>query len=376
MDEDVIELTQKLIAFNTINPPGNENEVSKFIGDLLEKNDFNVALFPFEENRLHVIAEKGCENDKVPIVFTGHFDTVPLGAKPWSVDPFKGEIKKGKLYGRGTSDMKGGVAAMIVAAIQSFECATPEKGVRLVLTAGEELGCQGAKQLVATYPDMGNACGIIVGEPTANIPAIGHKGGLYLNLKASGKTAHSSMPHLGDNAVYKVAKAITKIEQFRFNVEEDDLLGFSTINVGQVSGGLNINSVPDAAGFTIDARTTTKVKHDKLLDELKAMLGDEIDIEVLVDLVAVSSNEDSAFVKRVYEACGVTKETDGYPKSLPYLTDGSVLQNSYGGVPTVILGPGQPEMAHQTDEFCYTDKLKEAVELYKNIILKRSFKND
>ena len=316
-----------------------------------------------------MVAEKGISDETPPVVFTGHFDTVPLGVREWSVHPFDGEVKDGRLYGRGSSDMKGGLAAMVIAAVLSFEKRTPEGGVRLVLTAGEELGCHGAKQLVETAKSLGRARGIIVGEPTSNLPAIGHKGGLYLNLTTSGKTAHSSMPHLGDNAIYKAARAILKMEKFDFEADEDPLLGWPTINVGKVFGGLNLNSVPDSAGFTIDARTTAKVDHQKLLSKLKTVLGDEVSLETLVDLKAVTSNENDPFVQTVYAACGISGVTPGFPKALPYLTDGSVLQPAYGGVPTVILGPGEPEMAHQTDEFCFISKMEEAVTIYKNIIL-------
>ncbi|MBD0777581.1 M20 family metallopeptidase [Maribacter sp. ANRC-HE7] len=368
---DVMNLTKRLIAMDTINPPGNEYAAAKFIGNLLEENGFDVEYVPFESNRIHVIAGRGYSKNIPPIVFTGHFDTVPLGVGEWSVDPFGGEVKNGKIYGRGSSDMKGGVAAMVIAAINAFSLGSIDGGVRLVLTAGEELGCQGAKDLIKTYPGLGEACGIVVGEPTANIPAIGHKGGLYLNLSFSGVTAHSSMPHLGDNAIYKAARAISKVEKFDFGVEEDPLLGFPTVNVGKVSGGQNLNSVPDHAEFTIDARTTTKVDHDKLLAKLQKELGEEVSIETLTDLIAVSTEEKDPFVQRVYDACGIPKNAPDYPRALPYLTDGSVLQGAYGGIPTVILGPGQPEMAHQTDEFCYVDKLEKAVEIYTNILLKK-----
>ena len=215
----------------------------------------------------------------------------------------------------------------------------------------------------------GKTRGIIVGEPTSNIPAIGHKGGVYLNITATGVTAHSSMPHLGDNAIYKVARAISRVERFDFGVEPDPLLGLPTINVGTVFGGMNLNSVPDRAGFTIDARTTTNVCHRKLLEELKATMGEDVSIEILVDLPAVSSRESDAFVQEVYRACGIAAGTAGFPKALPYLTDGSVLQSACNGAPVVIMGPGEPAMAHQTDEFCVISKLEQAVELYKRILL-------
>ncbi len=368
--DDVILLTRKLISFNTLNPEGNEQEIARYSGALLESQGFRIDFHKLAENRLTLIAEIGLNKLISPLVLTGHFDTVPLGAVHWTEDAFSGTIKEGKIYGRGSSDMKGGVAAMMCAAVQACKESVPPGGIRLIFTAGEESGCHGAKHLADTRYDVGKASAIIVGEPTSNYPAIGHKGALYLKVSASGKTAHSSMPELGDNAVYKAARAVTKTENFRFNAERDDLHGFPTINVGMFSGGINLNSVPDHAEFTIDIRSTSKVVHSEILEELSRELGSEVAIKTLVDLLPVSSLESSPFVQLVYHVCGLGAGNGKHQKSLPYVTDGAVLQQLYGGVPTIILGPGQPEMAHKTDEFCYTGKIEEAVKIYKNIILR------
>ncbi|MDD4869710.1 MAG: M20 family metallopeptidase, partial [Kiritimatiellae bacterium] len=300
---------------------------------------------------------------------SGHFDTVPLGAEGWSVDPFAGKIKGGRIFGRGSSDMKGGLAAMISAAIEATDGSVPEGGIRLVFTACEELGCRGAQQLVKSCRKLGRASAIIIGEPTGNLPAIGHKGAIFLNAVTTGKTAHSSMPELGVNAIYKAARSISKIEKFRFNTAKDPLLGFPTINVGKINGGMNINSVPDRVDFTIDIRSTTKVDHSAVLRKLRRELGDETEIDKFVDLSPVHASGKEPFVKLVYKVCAGEKIKADLPRSLPYVTDGSVLQPLYGGVPTVILGPGQPEMAHKIDEFCYIHKIKQAVAIYKRIIL-------
>lgn len=367
---DVITLTRKLLSFNSINPPGNERKIAEFAGELLKENGFSIEYFPYEENRLHLIAEKGLSDRIPPLVLSGHFDTVPLGNKEWSVDPFNGEIKDGRIYGRGSSDMKGGLAAMILASIQAFNENPPEGGVRLIFTAAEELGCQGIQHLVRKIKNPGSASAVIIGEPTANLPATGHKGALYLNAVSKGVTAHSSMPELGDNAIYKAARSILKASEYKFNTEKDPLLGFPTINVGKINGGMNINSVPDHAEFTMDIRTTSKSDHNKIYEELANNFGTEAILEILTDLKPVYTDSNEPFVKLVYGICGIKKEDQNFPKSLPYLTDGSVLQKFYTCAPTIILGPGQPEMAHQTDEFCYISKLEESVNIYKEIILK------
>lgn len=368
---EVISLTRKLLSFNNINPPGNEGAIARYTGRLLEKNGFHNEYLVYGENRLHLVAEKGISNLSPPIVFSGHFDTVPLGAKKWSVDPFAGEIKDNKIFGRGSSDMKSGIAAMICAAIEAFKESSPAGGVRMILTADEESGCLGAQHLVKEMKNPGKASALIIGEPTSNLPMIGHKGALYLNAITSGVTAHSSMPELGVNAIYKAAKAIMKIMNFNFKTVIDPLLGFPTINVGKISGGLNINSVPDHAEFTIDIRSTTKTNHKEILKKLGNELSDEILIEKLVDLEPVATDERDPFIQMVYNVCGIDRDKITY-KALPYLTDGSVLQTIYKRVPVVILGPGHPGLAHQTDEYCSLDKLEQAVDIYKNIILHSS----
>ncbi len=365
---EVISLTKKLISFNTINPPGNEAQIAEFTGGILADNGFVVEFFDFGKGRKHLIAEKGVTSSCRPLIFSGHFDTVPLGDKKWEHDPVISETVGDRIYGRGSSDMKSALAAMICASIEIPAGQIPKDGIRLILTAAEELGCQGIQQLAENNRLPGKASAIIVGEPTGNVPAISHKGAIYMNAVATGKTAHSSMPELGVNAIYKAARAITKIEKLRISAEEDKLLGFPTINVGKINGGQNINSVADRAEFTIDIRTTTTVDHKDIFQKLGLVLGKEIELEKLVDLQPVHTPEKDPFVKLVYDICTKEDISAPLPLALAYLTDGSVLQKYYGNIPTIILGPGQPELAHQTDEFCYISKIKKAVIIYKNII--------
>ncbi|MEN8116696.1 MAG: M20 family metallopeptidase [Bacteroidota bacterium] len=368
---DVIELTRKLISFNTVSLPGNEGIAAKYVGEILLANGFGIKYHPFkgDKSRLSLIAEKGIKEGQPPIIFTGHFDTVPVGKSDWGTDPFKAEIIGDKMYGRGSTDMKAGVAAIVSAAIEAFNENDNAHGVRLILTASEELGCEGAADLVSSVDYLGDASAIIVGEPTSNIPAIAHKSSLYLEASATGKTAHSSMPHLGDNAIYKVARAISKIEKFDFGVEEDELLGYPTINVGVVEGGQNLNSVPDKAGFTIDIRSTSKLDNTEALNMLKKELGDEIDLKVIVNNSSVYNYTESDFEKLVYKLCGMSGSCPDRRKALPYMTDGSALQTFYKGIPTIIMGPGEAKQAHKTNEFCYVSNIHEAVEIYKNIII-------
>lgn len=365
---DAIELSRSLIRFNTINPPGNERPCAEYLGRILEDGGFTVSYHEFSESRTSLVARIGGTSDKLPLCFTGHLDVVPLGATPWTVDPFAAEISDGKLYGRGSADMKSGVAAFVVAALQLAEELSQNEGVVLVITAGEETGCEGAYHLAGLDDILGEAGAIVVAEPTSNQPWIGHKGALWLKARTSGVTAHGSMPDQGVNAVYKVAHAVTKLEDFDFNISRNQILGKPTLNVGNIQGGMNINSVPDHAEIGIDIRTLPNQEHAKIRKDLSGYLGEDVDVQTLVDVGGVLSNPDDAWVVDVFDVMknilGETPEV----QAASYFTDASVLTPAYGGVPTIILGPGEAKMAHQTDEYCYVDKIGEAVQAYSEII--------
>src|SRR6476469_2972431 len=164
MPIDPLELSRELIAFNTVNPPGNELSCIRHLETILSRAGLETSLQHFAPDRANLIARIGGVGSKPPLCFTGHVDTVPLGNAPWSVDPFAGEIIDGKMYGRGSTDMKCGVAAFVAAIGNMVEQLQGSSGVVLVITAGEEVGCEGAFHLArAGIP--GRTGAIVVAEP-------------------------------------------------------------------------------------------------------------------------------------------------------------------------------------------------------------------
>jgi len=364
---DPVELTRTLVAFDTINPPGNERPCAEYLGRLLEDGGFSVSYHEFDDTRTSLVARIGGSPDGKPLCFTGHIDTVPLGAAPWTVEPFAGEISDGKLYGRGSSDMKSGVAAFVVAALRLGRELTAGPGVILVITAGEETGCEGAFHLASLGDVLGEAGAVVVAEPSSNQPWIGHKGALWLTARTTGVTAHGSMPELGVNAVYKAAGAIAKLEDFDFNIARDAILGKPTLNVGTVHGGMNINSVPDMAEIGIDIRTTPGQNHATIRSDLSGYLGDGVELEAIVDVGGVLTDPANEWMQEVFDIMSGILGSRPETHTAAYFTDASALTPAYGGVPTVILGPGEAAMAHQTDEYCFVDRIGEAVEAYTEI---------
>ena len=140
-------LTQELIRFETINPPGNETPCARHIGRLLEAAGFKTSYVPMGANRDNLIAWAGGNGNGLPLCFSGHTDVVPLGAAPWAVAPFGGDIADSKIYGRGSSDMKSGVAAFVSAAVSLAPRLEGTPGLVLIVSAGEERGCEGVNLL-------------------------------------------------------------------------------------------------------------------------------------------------------------------------------------------------------------------------------------
>ena len=167
-DLNPISLTGKLISFNTINPPGNERDCAKYLGKLLEAVGFKTMYFEFDIGRTSLIARMQGTTHRTPLCFAGHIDTVPLGASPWNIDPHSGEISGDKIYGRGSTDMKAGIAAMVIMAQRLSKISKGTAALTLVFTAGEETSCEGAYHLAKAGKALGEAGALVVGEPTAN----------------------------------------------------------------------------------------------------------------------------------------------------------------------------------------------------------------
>ena len=366
--QDAIALTRSLLQFETVNPPGRERECAQRAGAMLEEWGYKVEYHEYAEGRTSVVARAGGSDAKPPIVFTGHLDVVPLGTRKWAHDAFTGETDGDKLYGRGSSDMKAGVAAMLVAARAFGKKLEGTPGITLVLTAGEEGGCIGSQKLAAAPALMGKAGAIVVGEPTSNYPLVGHKGSIKFHATFRGVSAHGSMPQLGVNAIYAAARGVSKLEGFSFGAKPHAVMGEPTLNVGTFEGGMGINLVPDAATIGVDIRTVPGMDHAALIKRLRELLGKDAELDLVSDLSPVWTAPDAEWVQRVFEICKPVLGESPEARTAPYMTDAANLLKVYAGAPTVVLGPGEAAMAHQTDEYCSVGRIRQSVELYEAII--------
>src|SRR5699024_4947118 len=273
--ERAIKFLEKLIKQNTVNPPGNENIIVNIISEHVRKYDLNVKIKALTSNRSNIIIKLKGNNSKLkPLIFSGHLDTVPIGdIRNWKVNPFSEEISDGNIYGRGSCDMKSGVAGLIEAMINIQESGeTPEASIIFVGTAGAEVDCIGAKKIVEEK-SIEHAGAMVIAEASNNRVYSAHKGVLWIEILIYGKTAHGSAPSEGVNAINHAMEVLRRLKSINlFKNIKHDLLGRPTFNISMIEGEVQTNVVPDQCRITIDDRTIPGIENEKVVKEFKEIL--------------------------------------------------------------------------------------------------------
>jgi succinyl-diaminopimelate desuccinylase len=362
----VLDLLTELVRARTV--ASGEGVLAAQCADLLRDNGFEVSTPGWEDGREQLVARAG--SGPAPLTVTGHLDTVPADPAQWTADPWAAERDGDRVVGRGTSDMKSGVAAALVAAVDHTARPHSCRGLQVVLTAGEETGCTGAVHLQRSALAPGGP--LLVAEPTANRLVPGHKGAHWIRLTAAGRAAHGSAPHLGDNAVVRLARAAAALHDHDA-WPDHPRFGHMTANVGLLRGGVQPNVVPDFAELLLDVRTVPAVDGDDVRSTVAELAGDGVRLEDYVVLPVVDTQLDDPFVRVVRDAL-VASGQDGEPQPpARYFTDASVLARllspteNGAPVPTVVLGPGEPDQCHVVDEWCSAAKVEAAVDIYRHL---------
>lgn len=350
-----MDLTRELVAIDTAG--GGEQRAVALVADRLQDAGLEVVWKDWRPGRPNLVAHWRGGGD---LTFAAHLDTVPFDAAAWSRDPLGGEVDGDRLFGRGSSDMKSGAAAMVEAARHAaVEGYGP---FSLVFTSAEETGCHGARAL-AGDPDLSPTPVLVVGESTANQVAFGHKGATWLEVTARGRSAHGSRPDLGVNAIGMLARALDRLET-RLPAAAHPSLGARTTNVGTIRGGLQTNLVPPEASMTVDVRTVPGGGHQAVLDVLTAEPG--ITVTELLDVAALWTDPGSETGRRVADLVAAVTGAPSAPVGVSYFTDGAVLA---GPEPRAfVLGPGDPDQPHTTDESVSCHRVEEAVAVYRALM--------
>lgn len=363
-----IALLAELVAFPTISSEGNR-EIVEYLAGLLEGCGARVWLEPDATgNKLNLLATLGPEGDG-GVILSGHTDVVPVADQPWSSDPFTLRAADGKLFGRGTCDMKGFVAACVTMAPE-FSRRPLAVPVHFAFTYDEEIGCFGAQALTASLRARGlHPAAAIIGEPSLMQVIDGHKGCYEYTTWFTGLEGHGSSPDLGVNAVEYAARFTLALVELREALKARAPADcpfdppHSTINPGMLAGGAVHNVIPGKARLDWEMRPVQTSDADFVKDTLAnlvardwlpAMRARHADADIRTDIVA--------------EVVGLTREDHNPARDLamrltgantaglvPFGTEAGLFQAI--GIPSVICGPGAIAQAHKPDEYVTRDQL-------------------
>lgn len=365
---NVVELAQALVRIPSVNPDGDpgtdltgEHQCAEFVADFLRSIGAEAELREVLPGRPNVVGRFSSETAGKPkLLFAPHTDTVSVAGM--TVEPFGGEIRDGRLYGRGASDTKGPMAAMLWALRESRD--TLPRLTHEIWFAGlmgEEAGLIGSQALAAQEKfDF-----VVVGEPTSGTVVYTHKVEVTARLMASGRAAHSSNPGLGENAIMKLVRGLLALEKAlgdHFGGIVHPVLGHPTFSIGTIRGGSKFNIVPDHAEAVIDLRLLPAQWKDGCAAEVFRVMGEacpDLHIERMGGSEALDTDPDHPLVQKFVAAGAV-------PGGAPWFCDAAIF--SADGIPAVAVGPGSIEQAHTAAEFIETAALEEGAEYFKRFL--------
>ncbi len=367
----VAELLKKLVKARSTLDKG-EIESANVLHEYFSSQNISSKIDSWNGNRANITAHIKGTGDRKALLFGSHIDVVPVGNEVWIHPPFEAVESDGKIFGRGSCDMKAGNAAIAIAAAEISGSGKKLKGDLIITaTGGEETdSCGVVRFLSDCAKNMPDLVGIILPEPTNFDIITGHRGIYWLRVTTRGKTAHGSMPHLGINAITSMTAILERLKNYQPNCREHPNFGKSSMSINKIEGGKATNVIPDQCCIEIDIRTlpnqdTDAIQSDLrgIFEQLRSQIPDfKADIEVIRRAGSIFTDPDCEFVKAVKRSSGINET-----KLVGYTTDGPYFEKL--GAPVIVFGPGKTELAHQPNEYVEIKDLHKAVELYKKIIL-------
>ena len=362
-----LELAQTLVRINTVSANSNLPLIHLVRDELARLGVASRLTFSPDKTKANLFATLG-EGKPAGVILSGHTDTVPWDGQEWTGDPLDGAVRDGKLYGRGSADMKSFIAIALAHANDFLHSNAPF-AIHLAFSYDEEVGCFGARELIADLRDAGIApLACIIGEPTSMVPAIAHKGVYRYRCCVRGKDAHSSLTPQSVNAIEMAARVIGKLRDMAEGFERDEPrfqgfdVPFSTASVGQFHGGIADNVVPRDAEFryefrdlpTANARAMQQelVAHARSLEPaMKRVAPDAgFQFETLCEVPSFLGSAEDGVTRLAQRLAGEQRITQ-----VAFGTEAGLFKGA--GIPTVVCGPGSIEQAHQADEYVSLDQL-------------------
>ena len=376
--EQAKNMVHEMVAVPTVNPMGRpysgQYPVERPVVEFLERTfaPFGVSLqrqtcSPIHENLLITIPG---ESDQAATLFESHMDTVP--AEDWSDRAFKPWVEQTRMYGRGSCDDKGPLASMVLAALELLENGERPPQTILLLAAGdEEYGGAGITHFLQTCDDkIGRG---IFGEPTQVLPMIQHKGTIRWDITVQGRSAHSSRPEIGRNAILDMIQVVRELEvlqdEFRRRYT-NPLMSGPSITVTRIAGGITRNAVPDQCTIAVDFRILPGMDREQASCEVKQRV-DQLDVEVShSDFQAFSpslnTSADDPLTQVVVGECSKRLGRAIEPIGEPFGSDASRVPDE---IPVVVIGPGDIRHAHAVNEYVDLREVVDCAAIHRELML-------
>jgi len=367
----MIDFLSRLVQAETTTRTG-ELAATRLISDELALSDIEARIDVWDQTRANVCARIESADQRPALLFACHLDVVGPGEASWKHPPFSGLQSDGKIHGRGATDMKGGIAAVVAAVRQIVDSGVSLVGdIVFAATAGEETDSSGASRFLAHRPDLPEFAGVVIPEPTDFDIVTAHRGMFWIEVATKGKAAHGSAPQLGVNAISSMNALLDELESYKANVETHDLLGDCSMSINTITGGEALNVVPDKCAIGIDFRTLPGQDCADILRDLREIFAKltsadprfEAEISIVRQVEPLETDAGSGFVRDFCSTIGVAKT-----KAVGFTTDGPHFAEL--GAPVLIFGPGKPEICHKPDEYIEISDVEKAARYYKDIILK------
>lgn len=364
-------LLKKLIRAQTTADKG-ELAAARIISNELSRFGIESQIDSWDDTRANITAHVKSSGSKGALLFASHLDVVPASDANWSKPPFEAVESDGKIYGRGSADMKGGIAAIVTAIGEIVESGTKLQGDLIFFgAAGEETDSCGTRRFVRNPDRLPEITGAVITEPTDFKIITAHRGIFWLKVQTFGRSAHSSTPHLGVNAITSMTAVLNELENFKIPFERHKLLGECSMSINTIAGGQAMNIVPDNCKIQIDIRTVPGQNEQDVIDDMQKIFAKlkqqnpEFDaaVSIIRQVGALETDNNCDFVKDFCSAVGINETT-----AVGFTTDGPHFASV--GIPVVIFGPGKPNLAHQPNEYIEISDVEKGIEYYKNIILK------
>ncbi len=370
--KEAIRILKELLRIPSVNGEDDERNIARFVYQYLLSCGIEAFMQPIDDKHANVVATMEGKDQNGIILLNGHMDTVPYGnLSEWNTDPKKPVEKGGRIYARGASDMKSGLATMLYMFYYMKETnRKPQHTIRFIATCDEEKGGLGAQKIIEEAGIPEDIELLLIGEPTNCELGVAQKGCIWLNFVVNGKISHGAYPEEGINAIDYGYAVLMELKDF-IQTFAHPILQKATAQITKVNGGIAPNMTPDSCEFLMDIRTVPSLSRQIVCSELMAICEKyaakhkrelSFSYDIINERKAIETDITHPWVSRFRTVLSEKRDTVKNI-GINYFTDASILVKNRADIPVLLFGPGEPGMCHKSNEYVEINRYMESIEV-------------